>query len=335
MLPYLSLSLDDSNQIEPQQVRFINEHFDPRKYELLVGASVEIRGQNFRKPTRVRSDGRFRVYDIPVGHVDIIVDHEYLREPYVFKWYITRGYNNPALVGGAGYFLSIGIDRPESYDADNDAYGMHQVFDEHSTLYGTNRLLINEDAEKRDIQEAISFVVNDAKHDSHAMNYFVIYYSGPMGPGYLETWDSDGSWSSDITDSELNDWLGDFPGYVTVILEGHDSASFINNRPLSVEPLQLKKRKYTVITAAKDGQDAIRYPDGRLERGYFTGFLIEGLSTPGPKYRDRADSNKDGVITAREIYNYVKLRVEDSTNGSQTPQLWVGSEENTVILRYR
>ncbi len=331
-----SLALTDLGTIGPEDITLLTQTFDPTKYELLHGAKVEVTGNRFRKTDKVKQDGRFYMSSVPVGSVEIRIEHEFLREPFTFEWDVSPGLNDLALVGGAGYFLCIGIDRWDWQGASNDALSMHEVFDVHSTLYGANRILINDQAIKSNIYEYISFVVNDAQRDPDAMNYFVIYYSGPMAKGYIEPWDTGSSWGNAISDTELNEWLKDFPGYVTVILEGHESNSFIDARPLSTSPQQLRKKKYTVITAASENQDAKRYYDGNgKNRGVFTSYLIEGLSTPGHKYRDKADSNGDGSITAREIFNYIKPLVEDYTYRTQTPDLWVGSEHNTVILRYR
>ena len=58
--------------------------------------------------------------------------------------------------------------------------------------------------------------------------------------------------------------------------------------------------------------------------GVFTYYLVTGL-------RGAADANADGIITIRELYDYVYRKVAESTGGKQHPEL-KGNFDNSLPL---
>ena len=63
-----------------------------------------------------------------------------------------------------------------------------------------------------------------------------------------------------------------------------------------------------------------------LRNGIFTYFLLAGL-------RGGADTNKDGYITARELFDFVNPRVKQRSNATQVPVMWGRFDENMTILK--
>ena len=95
----------------------------------------------------------------------------------------------------------------------------------------------------------------------------------------------------------------------------------------SYSPYAFKERKYTVLSSASFGQDDHVFRDGN---GLFTHYLIEGL-----KDRSReVDIDRNGKITAKEIYDYVSWNVLIDSGYKQTPQLWPDNAD-TVIYSYK
>jgi|GEM_PF-3786057 len=78
------------------------------------------------------------------------------------------------------------------------------------------------------------------------------------------------------------------------------------------------------LSAAEGSQPSKDYE--KAKHGYFTYYLLLGL-------KGRADSNRDGWITTKELYDYVKSNVEEVTDGLQIPVL--KPEKNIKIGRYR
>jgi Caspase domain/Bacterial Ig domain len=81
--------------------------------------------------------------------------------------------------------------------------------------------------------------------------------------------------------------------------------------------------KGTVIMTAS-GANEVSAEDEKLQHGVFTYYLLEGLS-------GAADTDKDGLITVDEIYQYVSMQVPRATGQEQHP-VKKGTVEGRLIL---
>lgn len=61
--------------------------------------------------------------------------------------------------------------------------------------------------------------------------------------------------------------------------------------------------------------------------GFFTQYLIAGL-------KGAADTNKDKIITAKEIFNYVSTNVSQRTGKRQNPVMWGKFSNNMHIMNW-
>ena len=68
------------------------------------------------------------------------------------------------------------------------------------------------------------------------------------------------------------------------------------------------------------------HENSALRNGIFTYFLLAGL-------RGGADVNKDGYITAKELFNFVYPKVKQRSGGKQNPVMWGKFDENMIILK--
>lgn len=59
--------------------------------------------------------------------------------------------------------------------------------------------------------------------------------------------------------------------------------------------------------------------------GFFTQYLLLGL-------KGEADSNKDKVVTAKEIFTYVSTKVAERTQNKQNPVMWGRFNDNMEIM---
>lgn len=65
-----------------------------------------------------------------------------------------------------------------------------------------------------------------------------------------------------------------------------------------------------------------------LSNGYFTNYLLHGLS-------GKADTDGDMAITAKELYEYVSTGVTRLSKDKQHPVMWGHFPDNLVIVKYR
>lgn len=64
-----------------------------------------------------------------------------------------------------------------------------------------------------------------------------------------------------------------------------------------------------------------------MKNGFFTSCLQKGL-------RGGADANKDRVITAKELFNYVSTKVVKLSSGKQHPVMWGNFSDNMVVMKW-
>lgn len=304
---------------------------DASGYYPLPDAKIRISGDN--RQWKTDHSGYFSAKNVQTGYKKITVDHPFLRERFEKGVLVKKGETRSvgSFLGGVGYYLIIGIENylylDEAFGAVEDAREVDRVFNT-SELGGYTKLLLDRNATKIGIRNAIGNITRHAIEE----DYLVLYFAGRMGEDFLSPYDDSGSsWESVIKDSELESWLSAFPGDVTVILDGTESATFADGE---VWPQALKKPKYTVLTSAKRDQAAIVHPNSL--HGLFTHYLIEGLS----EELYWVDQNRDGIITAKEIFYYIEDAMEDFLLGKydypdQQPDLWLGGGRDTVLFRYR
>ncbi len=66
----------------------------------------------------------------------------------------------------------------------------------------------------------------------------------------------------------------------------------------------------------------------RMTNGFFTAFLDRGL-------RGGADTNRDKVITAREIFDFVSNGVRKLSKNRQHPVMWGNFDDNFIMIDWR
>lgn len=65
-----------------------------------------------------------------------------------------------------------------------------------------------------------------------------------------------------------------------------------------------------------------------MQNGFFTTYLQKGL-------RGGADANKDRVITAKELFNYVHSNVVELSDGAQHPVMWGKFSDDMPVMKWK
>lgn len=90
------------------------------------------------------------------------------------------------------------------------------------------------------------------------------------------------------------------------------------------------------VTAAKNANVMLllssRNTENSIERrgmqnGFFTTYLQKGL-------RGNADANRDRVITAKELFNFIHQGVSQISGGKQHPVMWGKFDDNMPIMKW-
>jgi len=84
------------------------------------------------------------------------------------------------------------------------------------------------------------------------------------------------------------------------------------------------KGQRAVITASDISESSFEDAKWGEGHGVFTYFLLKGLG-------GEADTNHDGVVTAGELFNYLKQSVPHATGGKQNPRAMVGNASGLTV----
>jgi hypothetical protein len=79
-----------------------------------------------------------------------------------------------------------------------------------------------------------------------------------------------------------------------------------------------------VITASDVSELSEEGENGGGGHGVFTYYLLQGL-------QGEADANKDGTVTAGELFAYLSEKVSKATEGQQNPQAFPGLARNLPL----
>ena len=84
------------------------------------------------------------------------------------------------------------------------------------------------------------------------------------------------------------------------------------------------KGQRAVITASDISESSFEGANWGDGHGVFTWFLLQGL-------QGKADANHDGVVTAGELFNYIRQAVPQATGGKQNPRAMVGIDNGLTV----
>ncbi len=87
----------------------------------------------------------------------------------------------------------------------------------------------------------------------------------------------------------------------------------------------IKNANVLLFLSSRTGEQSFERRD--MNNGYFTHYLQKGL-------RGGADFNKDRIITAKELFNYVHKSVVSASNEKQHPVMWGRFSDDMPIITW-
>ncbi|HHY46797.1 MAG TPA: hypothetical protein GX506_05785 [Firmicutes bacterium] len=342
------------------------------EYSPLGGASILATSWDGREYTATsRPDGYFIIQALPPGTYEVAVSHPEFMPLRVSGVQVKAGVVTP--VGearvGAFHYLFIGINRylsiPNLTGAVPDARSMFDTFSTSNGLAGEPETLFDDEATKANIRSRITALASRAD----PQDYIMIYFSGHGGqvPGsepdgldeFIAPYEASVQDSSSlITDDELEQWLsGSRCRNVVLIFDSCRSGGMTKNARLetgtgsgagsptggvapergpflprlSTFARDLTIAGFIVMMASNDNQDSLEVNSS----GLFTSSLIEGVNTFVGNGRRAADANGDGIITAREAFEYARRRTQERARSyglQQDPQIWPATGRDAAVF---
>ena len=328
---------------------------DHTVYRELAGAKVTITGAPSVVAT-TDEEGYFKLDHVRVGEQVLTIRHN-LYKTHSFLVPIRENrltqIVDPIPLYGKGYYLLIGVgsfgkdywtkygykEEPSKLTSvRSDVAIMRNAFlFDNSLKTGAIAYLEDEQATVKNVLGQLHQLISQME----ANDYLVIYFSG-HGVGGDERYTKHAFDAIALYDDFLGDWdLWDYISLqfrnrgipikdVTLILDACNSGSFADGkiRPV-VEPKAFRKSGYTVIASSRPEQDSYVYKEEN--QGLFTYYAEIGLAG------NEADElgNRDGVITASELYEYVAPRVRQHSlnpgGSAQEVYIWPGVNDPVIF----
>ena len=200
---------------------------------------------------------------------------------------------------------------------DDDAYRMYAFLKspEGGALSDDNiRILIDEDATKKQILSTLENVFTKAGPNDLVM----LYFSGHGLPGSFLPSDFDG-FDNRVYHDEIKDILDRSPAkYKVCIADACHSGGLLamkgadaNNALLKYyEALAQSSPGSALILSSKSSETSLE--SSGLRQGVFSHFLIKGL-------KGEADRNNDNIVTVQELFDFTYHNVRSYTGSRQSP----------------
>lgn len=283
-------------------------------------------GENWEKVARVLMPEARRKLDIAVVD-DYLTDFREAADSESFRKNASK---TLALVIGVKNHQSTSIpDHLVAYsEKDARAFAEFLTSEEGGGLLARHvKLLVNERARLRAVVEEIwNHLIARAKPDDRVIVYFSGYGAvDPQGDPYLVTSDTNPKRlpASSMPLASLANAVARIRAEkVSLYLDTAFNAQLAeralfkgrNFNLLSMEKI-VEREGAIVFAASNPSEGAFELPEN--EHGIFTYYLIQGLS-------GNADANRDGRISAKELYSYVseKVSVEASLDGRKQSPRW-------------
>jgi len=205
--------------------------------------------------------------------------------------------------------------------SDQDARIFYQHLNsalKNETKNGKTILLLNKQATRQNIMNALNHVFSMSTKD----DFIIFYFSGHGSPGYFCPTDY---LSNKISHEAIKDYFKKAKAkYRLCVADACFSGSIGSSSDInsSSNASTLKDSRVAVIMSSKKSQTSIE--SGYLKQGLFSYHFINGL-------RGKADLNNDSYITMGELFIYTKRNVSKESLGTQVPTVY-GKNLNLIPL---
>jgi hypothetical protein len=188
------------------------------------------------------------------------------------------------------------------------------------------RILIDEDATKKNVTTAMQEVFGKAGPNDLVM----LYYSGHGLKGSFLPIDFDG-FNNKLAHEEVNEIFKNSQAkYKLCIADACHSGSLLATRSGTVD--NLLSKYYTTLAQAEAGtalimsskSDETSLESSGLRQGVFSHFLIDGM-------KGQADANGNGVVTVQELFDYLSENVRNYTGFRQSPMIKGDYDKNMTV----
>lgn len=228
----------------------------------------------------------------------------------------------PLFIQARVFLVSVGItDYPgNSMDLSlpaKDAQTITWLYSKNTNLQYCQ--LLNREATRANIVSAMNRIFAQAGTN----DIVVLFYSGHGYPGGFCAYDGNLSYDA-IRKSMAKSKCKNKMIFADACFSGKIRT---NGRTTSNQELSAaKKANVMLFLSSRSNEASIERRD--MTNGFFTTYLQKGL-------RGGADVNKNRIITAKELFNYVHKNVVNLSKGKQHPVMWGKFSDNMPVMIWK
>ena len=228
----------------------------------------------------------------------------------------------PLFIQARVFLVSVGItDYPgNSMDLSlpaKDAQTITWLYSQNTNLQYCQ--LLNHEATRANIVSAMNRIFAQAGTN----DIVVLFYSGHGYPGGFCAYDGNLSYNA-IRKSMAKSKCKNKMIFADACFSGKIRT---NGRTASNQELSAAKKANVMLFLSSRSNEA-SIERRNMANGFFTTYLQKGL-------RGGADTNKDRIITAKELFNYVHKNVVNLSKGKQHPVMWGKFSDNMPVMIWK
>ncbi len=178
-------------------------------------------------------------------------------------------------------------------------------------------ILLNDKATKSRILKAIKKVFNSALEN----DIVVFFFSGHGYPGGFCA--SDGNLGYDEVRKAMSESMS--KNKMMFVDACRSGGMRVDDTSAQGAITSAKKANVMLFLSSRNNENSIERRD--MKNGSFTTYLQKGL-------RGNADSNRDRVITAKELFDFVHNGVSKVSGGKQHPVMWGNFNDNMTVMKW-
>lgn len=216
------------------------------------------------------------------------------------------------------YLVSVGVSNYPGTQNDlrlphNDAATMQWLYNENKQA--ATKLLMNEKATVANVKSAMQSMFSKAT----ANDIVVLFFSGHGVKGGFVCYDGFLTYDDICYIMSSNKSQNKM-----VFADACFSGAIRDNGKISSSYNSVKKN-IMLFLSCRSNEVSIETP--QMTNGFFTYALQHGL-------RGGADKNRDRIITAKELFNYVSAKVKKESKDRQHPVMWGKFPDNMPVMRW-
>lgn len=222
----------------------------------------------------------------------------------------------PAVLKAKTYIVCVGMQNYPGLVNDThlcvkDAESVKWLYDKHGDA--ETLLLTDKQATKAQVAAAMRKLFAKAK----PADAVAIFYSGHGDRGALCLYDGNLSYQTILSIFQSSKAKRRF-----AFINACYSGTMRNKNEVG----ELKGKNVMFLLSSRSGETS--QEELTMKNGVFPTFLMQGL-------RGSADANKDRVITARELYDYVNSKVIERTQNEQHPVAWGHFPDDMPVMTWK